>query len=407
MRAHYSAIAGLVLIYLIAGSALSAQVQTRTDSNGVIRLLHIGKAWLTAGFPASMWIKDPRINWYPVPSHAWSMGEEAFRQLRLYLPRTIDVLRENFDVIVEDGMDASHLRPEFHEWMPIAVEEEGLGFLMADDSSSFATSGRHTSWYLYPIGEVLPVSDVAQILREQHAYRIVPTPGNEDHPLMRSIPWNEIKIWAHNRPDPKEGSVVLAKMSEEIIYNIGKPVLVYWDWGKGRSIAYVHKWGGSTPDFYRWKWGIDVLSHVIYFAARVDIPEDLELVHQLRTLFNNFHFKRSYLISTMDFADKFGANLADIEVELIDINEEKKEADRLYIIQELIESEQAMESVITDLDALTLRVLDAKDRALFWIFMIEWLVVTGTSMFAGFMIWTLMVRRRLYKEVKVTRMVEL
>ena len=389
----------------MAGSVLAAQVQTKTDSSGVIRLLHIGKAWLRAGYPASMWIKDPRINWYPVPSHAWSMGEEAFRQLRLYLPRTIDILRQNFDVIVEDGMDASHLRPEFHEWMPVVIEEDGLGFLMADDSSSFATSGRHTSWYLYPIGDILPVSDIAQILREQHGYRIVPTPGNEDHPLMRDIPWNEVKIWAHNRPDPKPGSIILAEMSREIQWNVDKPVFVYWDIENGRSIAYVHKWA-STPEFYRWKWGIDVLSHVIYFAARVEIPEDLELVHQLRTLFNNYHFKKSYLISTMDFADKFGANLADIDVDLIEITENKKEADRMYIVQDLVESKQTMVSIISDMDTLTMRVLEAKDRALFWIFMIEWLAVTGTSMFAGFMVWTLMVRRRLYREVKVTRLVE-
>jgi hypothetical protein len=104
------------------------------------------------------------------------MGEEAFRMLRLYLPRTQEILNRDFDVIVEDGMDAEHLKGEFHHWMAEAVVVEGIGFIMADDSSSFATSGRHTNWYLYPIGDVLPVTDVPEIYYQQHAYRVVPTP---------------------------------------------------------------------------------------------------------------------------------------------------------------------------------------------------------------------------------------
>ncbi len=394
-----------LLLLSLPAMGLAAELQPRTDSNGIIRIIHIGKAWLRAGCPASVWVKDPRLDWYPVPSHAWSMGEEAFRMLRLYLPRSEDILYNDFDVIVEDGMDASHLRPQFHVWMAKAIEDEGLGFIMADDSSSFATSGRHTSWYLYPIGEVLPVSDIAQIYYEKHAYTIVPKTEFQDHPLLRNIPWKEIKIWAHNRPDPKPGSTVLAEMSREIVWNRDKPVIVYWDTETGRSVAYVHKWHG-TADFYRWKWGPDVLSHMIYFPARVQIPQDLELVHEIRSLFNAYHYKRSYLISTMDFADKFGANLAPVERQLAGLGDAKEEADRYYIIQELEASHSSMQDLLTDVDRLTNEVLSAKDRALFWIFMVEWLVVSGTSMITGVIVWTLMVKRRLYREVKVTKLIE-
>jgi len=34
---------------------------------------------------------------------------------------------------------------------------------------------------------------------------------------------------------------------------------------------------------------------------------------------------------------------------------------------------------------------------------IEWLAVTGTSMVCGFLLWLLMIRRRLYREVRTTR----
>ena len=393
-RLRSAALLAVSLIVLLSCS-VSAESAPRTGPDGVVRLLHIGKAWLRGGYPATVWVQDPRISWYPVPSHAWSMGEEAFRMMRLYLPRSSSVLFGDFDVIVEDGMDASHLPSNFHHWVKEGVHDRGMGFLMADDSSSFATSGRHTSWYLFPIGDILPVRDKPEIYYEKHGYRIVVESEYENHPLMRNIPWKEIRIWAHNRPDEKEGAIVLARMSPEIVFNRNKPVIVYWDYGQGRATAYVHKWHG-TPDFYRWKWHADVLSHLIYFQARVSIPEDLELEHAVRLLFNTFHYKRTYLLSTMDFADKFGANLRHVEEQMAQVGEKKKEADRLYIRQNIQESRDMLQGLVEELESLTQEVIRAKDKAMMWIFISEWLAVSGTSMVAGFVLWTLMVRRRLY-----------
>ena len=48
--------------------------------------------------------------------------------------------------------------------------------------------------------------------------------------------------------------------------------------------------------------------------------------------------------------------------------------------------------------------LEAKDAALFWVFVTEWLVVTASGLICGAVVWTLMVRRRLYREVTVTRL---
>jgi len=393
------------VLIAIALSQASGEFDARTDANGVIRLLHIGKAWFYPGHPGPVLSQDPRISYYPVPAHAWSMGEEAFRCLRMYLPRSQRALYDNFDVVIEDGMDASHLRDDFQNWVKEGVRNEGMGFLMADDSSSFATSGRHTSWYLHPIGDILPVDDKAAIYYEQHGFHIIVEEEYRDHPLMRNLPWHEIRIWAHNRPWEREGATVLARMSPEVPYNRNKPVIVYWDYGEGRSVAYVHKWHG-TPDFYRWKWHIDVLSHLIYFPARVPIPQDLELVHEIRALFNQFHYRRTYLVSTIDFADRFGANLRQVEMRLGELGAAKAAVDKQYVVQELEECRSGLSSLLAELDAMTQEVLEAKDRALFWIFMAEWLVVSGTSMVAGFLLWSLMVRRRLYKEVRVTKLIE-
>jgi hypothetical protein len=47
--------------------------------------------------------------------------------------------------------------------------------------------------------------------------------------------------------------------------------------------------------------------------------------------------------------------------------------------------------------------VDLKNQALLWVYVVEWLSVTGVSLLSGTIVWTLMVRRRLYREVGLTR----
>ncbi len=404
----------LILAVLLPMAALCTE--PRTDDRGIVRLLHIGKAWFRPNHPGPVINQDPRIRYYPVPSHAWTMGEEAVRNLRIYLPRTEDALYGSFDVILEDGMDAALLSDDFHHWMKRGVEEMGMGFLMADDSSSFA-SGRHTSWYLFPIGEVLPVTDVRAIWYPEHDYQIVVEEGQEDHPVVRGIPFETMpRVWAHNRPTEREGATVLARMSPEKYYNRDKPVIVYWDYGAGRAMAYVHKWhgtpndpGGDIPgneEFYRWKWHADLIYNLIYWPARVKIPDDLGVVHTIRLHMNTFNYKRLYAVSAMEFADKFGANLREAEEKLAGLLELKDEVDEAYLAAELDGCLGDLELLLVEMDALTREVLAAREKAMLWIFLAEWLAVSATGMLAGFLVWSLMVRRRLYREVEVTRMTE-
>ncbi len=62
---------------------------------------------------------------------------------------------------------------------------------------------------------------------------------------------------------------------------------------------------------------------------------------------------------------------------------------------------QSAQSMIGEITAEAVRL---KDQALFWVYVIEWLAVTSASMVAAFTLWTLMVRRGLYRSVATTRM---
>jgi hypothetical protein len=49
------------------------------------------------------------------------------------------------------------------------------------------------------------------------------------------------------------------------------------------------------------------------------------------------------------------------------------------------------------------RAMELKDRALFWVYLTEWSAVTGTLLASGFLVYDLLVKRRLYREVDTTR----
>ena len=67
----------------------------------------------------------------------------------------------------------------------------------------------------------------------------------------------------------------------------------------------------------------------------------------------------------------------------------------------LISTMASASSKLNEISALAVRL---KDQALFWVFISEWLAVTSAAIVAGLVVWTLMVRRRAYRPVKVTRL---
>jgi len=62
-----------------------------------------------------------------------------------------------------------------------------------------------------------------------------------------------------------------------------------------------------------------------------------------------------------------------------------------------------LEEVEKELRGLLLDAVKQNDKALAWIYVIEWLTITGTALACGASLWALMVRRTLYKEARSTR----
>lgn len=400
----------LILLVIIFTQALTGVGARRDPDSGEIRLLHLGKVWPLPRHPGPIFSAEPRISWNPVPSyftpdcichHATTYGEREVRELRTKLPRSRDGLVGKYDVILIDAMFALDMPAHLSRWIVGGVEEDGLGFMMVDDEVTFAGRGLAPSWYLTPIGDILPVDDTPGYFGWNERFQIDPVKSG--HPLVRGLDFEGIWLEANNRPTPKVGSTVIAEMSSGNPWNSGKPAIVFWDVGLGRVLAYIHRWHSGSGNFYTWKYHPDFLCHTIYFAAGESIPGDLELVHDLRETMAEVESEIMVLVSTMDLADKFGANLGKVNSELSEIHSQKREADRLYIDQELEASMVRLTQILNDLKSLVNRTLKLKDGAMMWIFAIQWLTVTGTTMVAGFVVWSLMIKRRLYSEVGITR----
>jgi hypothetical protein len=91
---------------------------------------------------------------------------------------------------------------------------------------------------------------------------------------------------------------------------------------------------------------------------------------------------------------------------MTDVTLKATDAKQHYLDQEYPQASSLLEDVLDEMESLLDEALRLKDQALVWIYLIEWMTVTGVFLVAGFTLWTLMVRRRLYREVAVTRVIE-
>jgi len=399
-----------ILLFYVSCVILSGAALGRVDpETGRIRLLHIGDAFNRGGFAATFFFQDPRIVITPVQSEIAIIGEkQAQRYYRLYLPRTEECVRNKFDVICIAGAQQHHLKGGFLFWTRDAILENGVGFLMVDDPASFGGVsgpwGQDVSWGETVLGDILPVV-CATDKKDWGSFRFKLDIEIPDHPLVKDIPWEDAWLAAHNRVYDKEGATVVARTS---MNPRGRPVIAYMEAGEGLSLAFVHDWGGRGEWAFShtggvWEYAGQVFASMIYYPARVEIP-DMVLDKTVREKFSTFYLKKTLLLSMIEFADRFNANTVPLLRDLGEAEEQKALADKFYIDMELEESSSRMDQAISRLDDMLGEAVEVRKRALAWIYLIEWFLVTGTGMVCGYVLWSLMIRRKLYAQVVTTRL---
>ncbi|MBU7004505.1 MAG: hypothetical protein HXS50_02975, partial [Theionarchaea archaeon] len=99
-----------------------------------------------------------------------------------------------------------------------------------------------------------------------------------------------------------------------------------------------------------------------------------------------------------------GANIIPLNDKLKQLEIEAGEAMGLYVGQEYEATVSFMESMSSEIIGITEEAVRLKNEAMAWVYVIEYLVVTSTSMMAGFLVWSLMVQRSRYRTVETTKL---
>jgi hypothetical protein len=74
-----------------------------------------------------------------------------------------------------------------------------------------------------------------------------------------------------------------------------------------------------------------------------------------------------------------------------------------YLEQDFDAVEEELSEIFEGLKEAEEEAIRVKDRTFIWIYVIQ-INVSGTTMICGFILWTLMIRRRFYREVTATRL---
>ncbi len=74
-----------------------------------------------------------------------------------------------------------------------------------------------------------------------------------------------------------------------------------------------------------------------------------------------------------------------------------------YLESEFQGTREAMDDALDAISDAEVLARKAKNSGLWWVYVIEWFITTSTLMISSLLIWSLMVKRRLYMFVSSTR----
>ncbi len=398
MRRKIPLVFALSTFMLLLGCCL---VSGRVGPDGHVRVFCFGDVIEQyGGFNSYTMIEvDPAIEMTLVPTRPGYLGgpEVAKRNLRIYMPRTYSRLAEGYDLILSSDADSTVFQDEWMEWMARSVTEGGLGVEWLG-SIGRSQSQQNLDWSQTPIANVLP-SYTSSEFYKYGIFRVRIRDFEEE--LMKALPWEDSPPLANlDMQIPKEGSRVFAVVQHPMEW----PLITYWEVGDGTGLCFASKFpNGVMPWSDDWPLFQQAMIYLTYRTSGKSLPSDHLLFQALLSSFFEYETGESIVMSVIYFAEEFGGNPNKLYEELDRIDEIKDRWDREYLSEDYAEAMRLAAEAIAQQREIMIRSLRAKDRALFWVYVIEWFACTGTLLVSGFAVWSLMVKRRLYARVGSSR----
>ena len=363
--------------------------------------------------PVPGWLdQEPGLRYTVIPTDTDSMGlsaEDSRRFVRQYFPRTKNELFARFQFIVMPDTKIAPFSGTQIMWMKEGMESHGIGGFVtvgADLAGNY-----EVEWINSPLHDILPTS-LKEHYRVSGTFKIAIL--KDDPPVLSMFRQYDIENFVGSCPCsrnyPKAGSTVWADARYEGS-NLQYPWLTEWRIGTTGG----HVWAASDDLDHQWWWpgGMrfqstnpysgDVFLNIIYYSADRRLPDDINVVHALRKDLNLYLTQRLTIRGTIEWAEKLGANVNKAEVALGEAEEIYRTAVDEYMAGEYDASAQYLDDALAEAGNALQVAFRTKQDAMFYIYAVEWLVTTGALLLSGSVLYSLMVRRRLYKEVMTTR----
>jgi hypothetical protein len=342
-----------------------------------------------------------RTDWSSIgPLQQASTEEAVKRRTRLYMPRTYERMIEQFDVTLLCNANRDAVGPTNIEMLARGTRDAGMGIFMDGGMETLGGTG-YPPWGETPVGELLPTGDV--VGKYLHHGRIII--DRPDHELISSIPWDKqaafMQVFNHNVVTRKPGSNLLAHVD---IGTEEQPAMVTWELpGRARTFVWTGEFHQTAMGHFFWEYSTDVGANLLIYLVKRPVPQDIDLVHLVRTEMFQTATRKTLLFGLLEFAEKFGANIQDLVGEIDEVDGIIVQGREQYLqldFSEMLETYRVVGQIMTEIEH---RAVGLKARALFWVYLIEWLIISGAALMAGSILWILMAKRRLYREVETTR----
>lgn len=341
-------------------------------------------------------IDDPLLAFdtYPLPA---DLSTAEKRKLdRVYYPRTRGDLLA-YDLMVFHGARIQHFTSRQVHDLDYAFREGGT-------AAFCGLTGLGIGWEGPVLLEVIPILErsVSPYFRG-YTVRF----RGDRHPVF--TPFLEYGMEnvvgdTYTEMYVKQGATVWADI---VPYDL--PWLVSWRPGGGNpgmlwTVAHIFDgWWDERNNPY----SLDVATNMVFHSLDMELVRDIPARREARRMFRNVRLQMSLILSMINWAESFGANTAALSSRLVDLETEAGRAVDDYIAQDYEPVMSFLETLFEEVEVTTMEAVRLKNQALLWVYAVEWLAVSGTGALCGFTLWTVMVRRRSYREVATTRLARL
>jgi hypothetical protein len=390
------------ILVLAMLSAACMGMAARAGQGGRTRALLLGDVIDQFGSYNSFTVigYDPAIEVTLIPSVPQFVGgyDNAQRNLRVYMPRTYEILVERYEVLVFSDADRLVFTPEWIQWLSSSVTDDGLGMLWL---GSITAPINMAGWEDTTVAEVLPASQPAGELTIIASFLMRVLEGNE--PLMQALPWEEApSLMNVNAQVPKDGSEYWAKL---VSTSREYPLMTYWEVGEGEVLSFASKFPMGVRIWAKdWPLFPPAMIYMTYRVSDKRLPDDPFLFLSIINDFIEFGETTSLVESILEWVETFGGNTRKLRERIGALNGVELQAEEAYLGGNFNDAYDILAEAKTEQAALRVAASRAKDEALFWVYVTEWLALTGTFLVSSYALWALMVRRRLYREVGVSRL---